>query len=128
MSEIENKIGGICQDCMYLSKIMPIIEQLQEENEEINNILYSPEKRFTNCPKCGEKDLINYSREVYILEDKINKAFQIVTDIKSQIKLCLDELEEKRERGEISYRDIEDIRYIYEDIEKLVLSLEEGEE
>ncbi len=35
MSEIENKIGGICQDCMHLSKIMPIIEELQQKNEEI---------------------------------------------------------------------------------------------
>ena len=35
--EIENKIKGICQDCMWLEKIEPIINQLQQENQQLKD-------------------------------------------------------------------------------------------
>ena len=37
--EIENKIKGICQDCMWLEKIEPIINQLQQENEKYKEVI-----------------------------------------------------------------------------------------
>ena len=37
--EIENKIKGICQDCMWLEKIEPIINQLQQENQKYKEVI-----------------------------------------------------------------------------------------
>ena len=50
MSEEIDKIEGICQDCVYLNKIMPVIEQLQQENKELKekNKKIKFENTYTN--------------------------------------------------------------------------------
>lgn len=33
--EMENRLKGVCQDCMWLEKIEPIFNQLQQENKQL---------------------------------------------------------------------------------------------
>ena len=39
MNEIKDKIEGICQDCIYLNTIMPIIKELQQKNKTLKEKL-----------------------------------------------------------------------------------------
>lgn len=37
-NDMQYDLGGVCQDCMYLEKIKPLFEQLQQENQQLKLI------------------------------------------------------------------------------------------
>ena len=93
MNKEIDKIEGICQDCIHLNKIMPIIEQMKKENEELNNILTEFEKWLEEeikKLKQSKQEIINLnisntSKAINIREFNI----RITTN-----SICLDKLQE----------------------------------
>ena len=69
------------------SLLSEYIEQLQQENKELKQKIYSPDLTITTCPKCGEKYSINYCKEVYDLQQE-NK---IISNILAEFEKWLEE-------------------------------------
>lgn len=46
--EIENRLKGVCQDCMWLEKIEPIFNQLQQENKQLKEIFEDTKNTLKN--------------------------------------------------------------------------------
>lgn len=80
------------EEVIDMSRIEQYILQLQQENKELKKNLYSPDVIDTTCPKCGEKYLINYSRDVYDLKQENEKLKETLKGTTH----CFDEEEHKR--------------------------------
>lgn len=70
---IENRLKGVCQDCMWLEKIEPIFNQLQQENKELQLELSGYRKAILNNDK-----MLGLQQENEQLKDNWNKLKKIV--------------------------------------------------
>ena len=71
--DFQERITKECDfDMTFLQEEIDLYDEvvrLSHENKELKKKLYSPDQVDFTCPKCGEKCLINYSREVYDLKN-----------------------------------------------------------
>ncbi len=102
MSEEIDKIEGICQDCIHLSKIMPIIEQLQQENEELKEQLKINNQAFNFNVKTIKKHnkendiLTEFEKWIEELIKKLNYN-DFDKYAKGYLQMCKGKLQELKE-------------------------------
>ncbi len=86
---IKNKIKGLCQDCIYLDKIVPIINQML--NEE-----------YVKGLEQGKFDKENKKQQlISFLEDRINESNKVIKQYKKQKEYYDDELYRKEAFQEV---------------------------
>ena len=105
--DFQERITKECDfDMTFLQEEIDLYDEvvrLSHENKELKKKLYSPDQVDVTCPKCGEKYLINYSREVYDLKNiltefenwleeqnvtSLNKNFTVIrlVDVKKKLQ------------------------------------------
>ena len=75
---IKNKIQGVCQDCIYLDKIVPIVNQMiKKEEQQLIKFLEDKIKEYESL--IFENSLTASDNELLFYKQKLT-AFQEVLD------------------------------------------------